>query len=125
MAWSPSGPGTPNHNLPLRLATASGDGAVKVWDIERGTCITTFNNHHGVVNRVAFSKDCKYLASGGEDGTVKIYSLNDQKLIKSAPNRDNKELSIKKVYDIAWNSNSENLAAACQAGVLLLDLRYL
>jgi transducin (beta)-like 1 len=32
--WSPCGPGSPNPNQQLLLATASFDATVKLWDVE-------------------------------------------------------------------------------------------
>ncbi|KAF1325888.1 Wd domain-containing protein, partial [Globisporangium splendens] len=44
--WSCTGPGTANPSGPLTLASASFDGTVKIWDIESGTCIRTFEHQY-------------------------------------------------------------------------------
>lgn len=49
--WSCTGPGTANPSGPLTLASASFDGTVKIWDIESGTCIRTFE-HQYVIGRL-------------------------------------------------------------------------
>ena len=54
MAFSPDG---------QRLASASHDGTVKVWDAATGQETLTLKGHTGVVSSVAFSPDGKRLAS--------------------------------------------------------------
>ena len=39
--WSPTGPGTNNPNMNLVLASASFDSTVRLWDVERGSCVHT------------------------------------------------------------------------------------
>ncbi|UYV80653.1 TBL1XR1 [Cordylochernes scorpioides] len=72
--WSPTGPGTNNPNMNLILASASFDSTVRLWDIERGTCLCTLTKHMEPVYSVAFSPDGKYLASGSFDRCVHIWS---------------------------------------------------
>ena len=55
-----------------RLASASSDGTVKVWDATSGQETLTLKGHTGVVWSVAFSADGKRLASASLDQTVKV-----------------------------------------------------
>lgn len=48
---------------------------VKVWDMDTGRAILTFEGHTDHVNCMAFSPDGERLASGSDDKTVKIWSL--------------------------------------------------
>ena len=43
--WSPTGPATHHPSAPLRLASASFDATVKLWDIEAGACAHTLQKH--------------------------------------------------------------------------------
>ncbi|KAF1962192.1 WD40 repeat-like protein, partial [Byssothecium circinans] len=54
-----------------RLASASGDKTVKIWDPSSGACLSTLKGHSGGVSSVAFSHDSARLASASDDSTVK------------------------------------------------------
>src|SRR5262249_55603014 len=56
-----------------RLASASADRTVKVWDATSGQQARTLQGHTGTVSSVAFSPDGKRLASASQDGTVKVW----------------------------------------------------
>src|SRR5262249_35059734 len=53
-----------------RLASASQDGTVKVWDAISGQEALTLQGHTSTVYSVAFSPDGQRLASASQDGTV-------------------------------------------------------
>src|SRR5262249_27429211 len=56
-----------------RLATASADKTVKLWDAATGTELLTLRIHVAKVTGVAFSPDGKLLATCGEDKRIIIY----------------------------------------------------
>ena len=64
VAFSPDG---------KRLASASDDQTVKVWDATSGQETLTMKGHTDEVNSVAFSPDGKRLASASRDQTVKVW----------------------------------------------------
>jgi WD40 repeat protein len=64
VAYSPDG---------TRLASASEDKAVKVWDARSGAELLTLRGHTGGVCSVAYSADGTRIASGSKDGTVKVW----------------------------------------------------
>jgi U3 small nucleolar RNA-associated protein 13 len=84
------------------LATGGADGSVKVWDIRGGFVTHTFHPHGGVVSALLFFKiqgsDRRQdkqqrssqqqrtrilLASGGEDGKIKISGLDTKKTVST------------------------------------------
>jgi WD40 repeat protein len=60
----------------VRLASASNDGTVKIWDASSGACLQTLEDHGNCVNSVAFSLDSARLASASDDSTVKIWDAS-------------------------------------------------
>jgi WD40 repeat protein len=59
-----------------RLASASYDKTVKIWDASSGVCLQTLEGHSGSLNTVAFSHDSAKLASASADKMVKIWDAS-------------------------------------------------
>jgi WD40 repeat protein/serine/threonine protein kinase len=57
------------------LITASADQTLRVWDAESLSEQAVLRGHSGEVWRFAVSPDATVLASGGKDGSVRIWSL--------------------------------------------------
>jgi hypothetical protein len=56
-----------------RLASASDDQTVKVWEVANGREMLNLRGHNGQVMSVAFSPDSKRLASADYNGNVKVW----------------------------------------------------
>jgi WD40 repeat protein len=56
-----------------RLASASGDETVRVWDVKTGQPLQTLKCHTGGVNSLAFSAAGDRLASASRDQTVRVW----------------------------------------------------
>jgi WD40 repeat protein/serine/threonine protein kinase len=67
VAFSPNGE---------RLASAGGDGAIKIWNSRTGVVVQTIPHaHSGSVVAVRFHPDGRYLASAGADELAKVWDL--------------------------------------------------
>jgi WD40 repeat protein len=56
-----------------RLASASSDRTVRIWDPATSQCLSTLEGHSNSVNSVAWSHDATRLASASFDRTVRIW----------------------------------------------------
>lgn len=61
---------------PQMLATGSGDGTVKVWDLLSAQCRATFSEHTQAVWDVAFHHEGDFLISASMDQGCKMWDLN-------------------------------------------------
>ncbi len=73
---------SPNDN---RIAIASYDRTIKLWDAQTAKEQRTLVGHGGQVIRVAFRPDGKSLASASADGTVRLWDVERGTLNRSYP----------------------------------------
>jgi len=66
LAFSPAG---------NKLASASHDGTIRLWDTATGQPITTLTGHNDRVTSVVFTPDGARLISGGWDGSVRVWDI--------------------------------------------------
>jgi WD40 repeat protein len=57
------------------LASASGDGVIKLWDVKTGTETRALHGHTAAVRRVIFSPDGQRLLSSGEEHATILWDL--------------------------------------------------
>ena len=89
-----------------RLATASADGTVRIWDAD-GREVFVYRDHEDAVHDVSWHPDGTRLASASLDGTVRIWSTNGKTI---AVLRDHEA----PVNAVAWNPNGKLLTSGCE-----------
>lgn len=62
-----------------QIVTSSGDMTCMLWDIESGSKIREFNDHHGDVMSVSISPDKNLFISGACDYTAKLWDVRTGK----------------------------------------------
>jgi WD40 repeat protein/serine/threonine protein kinase len=97
VAFSPNG---------RRLASASKDRNIRLWDAGSGQLVMTLKGHTEEVGRVAFSPDGSRLASGSGDTTVRIWDSNSGQQLQRL------EGHIYAVYGMAFSPDGMRLASA-------------
>jgi len=55
---------------------------IKLWDIETGKCIRTFEGHQEEVESVAFSPDGKLILSGSYDDTIRLWDIKTGRCLR-------------------------------------------
>jgi serine/threonine protein kinase len=68
---------SPNGQYAL---SGSDDMTARLWDVESGNLLRTFEGHSGLVIAVAFSPDGQYVLSGSSDMTVQLWQVENGNL---------------------------------------------
>lgn len=97
IAWSPDG---------LKIASASADTRVQIWDVTTGRTLLTYRGHAGKVNAVAWSPDGTRIASASDDHTVQIWNVETGEHLFTYSGHS------REVSALAWSPNGKRLASA-------------
>ena len=86
------------------IGSASGDGVVKLWDLD-GRELQTLEGHSDSVYSVSFSPDGQMLASASADGVIKFWDISGQEL-------QILEGHSKGVHSVSFSPDGQTLASA-------------
>jgi WD40 repeat protein len=124
LAFSPDG---------MKLASASSDGTVKIWDLGNGHELVTYDGHKDKVTCLAWGNDGTFIVSAGKEKNVKIWDAKSGKEIKSiagvgglvsavALSKDNKHIFTGQL-DVPGNPPNGLFVYETQTGKLVRDIR--
>lgn len=97
-----------------RIASASWDNTVRIWNAETGKLIHTLggeDGHHGPVYDATFSPDGQLIASASEDNTVKLWTTEGE-LLHTLKSHD------KKVRAVVFSLDSQIIISGGDDGTL-------
>ncbi|XTI86758.1 hypothetical protein V2W45_1509518, partial [Cenococcum geophilum] len=95
-----------------RLASASDDRTVKIWDASSGECLQTLEGHSESIHSVAFSHDSIWLASASDDRTIRIWNAGSGECLQTLGGHSNS------VRSVAFSHDSTRLASASGDGTI-------
>ncbi|XP_011004650.1 PREDICTED: protein SPA1-RELATED 3 isoform X2 [Populus euphratica] len=79
-----------NRYITSQIASSNFEGVVQVWDVTRSQVVTEMREHERRVWSIDFSSaDPTMLASGSDDGSVKLWSINQRVSIGSIKTKAN------------------------------------
>ncbi|MCJ1251173.1 U3 small nucleolar RNA-associated protein 13 [Trapelia coarctata] len=108
-----------HHNRKIQIATAGGDGLVKIWDAQTGECDTTLDNHTDRVWALASNPVDNTLVSGGGDSVVTFWKDTTSATIAASS-----EAATQRVEQEQMLQNYVHAGRYREAITLALQLNY-
>jgi len=119
VAWLNLPPPEERSKKPMLIASAGGDGLVKVWDVNSGENECTLDNHEDRVWALAVHPDTNMIVSGSGDSTVTFWKDTSAET-QTATN----EATLKLIEQEQELDNYEHAGAYREAITLALQLNH-
>jgi len=107
---SPVISGFSGHTAPFspdgKTIASGSDYNVRIWDAVSRRVLHTYSGHAGKVLSVAFSRDGKFLASGGKDNMVFVWDIVGNALVRQFAGHADQ------VYSVAFSTDGKWVASA-------------
>jgi WD40 repeat protein len=104
------------------LASAGGDGTIKVWNSKTGKVVQTLGTHADSVYAVAFHPDGNHLASvdaGRKTAALKVWDLKTGQQVFDGPG--DAEHNIGTAYGVAFSADGRHVATGSDGAVNVWD----
>jgi len=105
---------SPNTQVPI-IVSGGWDRTLKVWNLTNCKLKNNLIGHTGYINAVTVSPDGSLCASGGRDGTARLWDLNDGKQLHALEAGDT-------VNALTFSPSRYWLCAATQTSIKIWDL---
>jgi len=108
-----------------RLVLAAGPKELRLWDAGTGKLLRRFADSGHVTRTVAYSPDGAEIASGGDDGAIRIWSTASGRLLRTLKAPDGPQPANNsdgdKVWGLAFTRNGKRIVAATQRSLSIRD----
>ncbi|KAF2707123.1 WD40 repeat-like protein [Pleomassaria siparia CBS 279.74] len=106
LAWIPYRPIDTRDKRGAQLASAAGDGLVKVWDTSSGEAMTTLDNHTDRVWALAAHPTSGTLVSGGADSVVTFWDDTTSSTLEAATVAETERVELEqKLQNYTYSGN--------------------
>jgi guanine nucleotide-binding protein subunit beta-2-like 1 protein len=105
---------SPNTQNPI-IVSGGWDKAVKVWNLTNCKLRSILVGHTGYINTVTVSPDGSLCASGGRDGTARLWDLNEGKHLYSLDANDT-------IHSLVFSPTRYWLCAGTDSGIKIWNL---
>lgn len=106
LAWLPYRPIDARDKRGAQVASAAGDGLVKIWDASSGEAMSTLDNHTDRVWALAANPTTGALISGGADSVITFWEDTTSATLEAATTAETERVELdQKLQNYAYSGN--------------------